>query len=143
MEKTRVKKGEKYWSVVYTSREGFAPFNYTETDDECDILDYERGNYFATFKEAEAFANKLRAVLKGADVIETHYSSFKDQVFQMVLEQVNKALSEQAEGFKAYLEAKLAMIESGDKSLDDFGQGFDRGKVAAYKGIINELFKED
>lgn len=70
MEKTRVKKGEKYWSVVYTSRDGFAAYAYADIDDDCDILDFERGNYFATQKEAEQMASKLHAVLAGADVIE-------------------------------------------------------------------------
>lgn len=70
MEKTRVPKGEKYWSVIYTSRDGFVAFDYFDTDDDDDIKDFERCNYFHTKEEAEAMARKLRAVLKGVDVIE-------------------------------------------------------------------------
>lgn len=66
----RVKKGEKYWSLVYTSRDGFVALCYADTDIEGDILDFERGNYFADRESAEKMARKLSAVLKGADVIE-------------------------------------------------------------------------
>ena len=74
MEKTRVNKGERYWIVLLTgngcrvieAREGEVTSSKPTLNDEC----YEFGNYFHTREEAESMANKLRAVLKGADVIE-------------------------------------------------------------------------
>ena len=66
MEKNqRVPKGEKYW-YIDTTLTVYTDFNYTDYDEErMDI-----GNCFATKEEAESMARKLRAVLKGADVVE-------------------------------------------------------------------------
>lgn len=66
MTKTRVPKGEEYWhigqwgDILMTSEE----------DSPIDDWLFQCGNYFRTKDEAEAMAKKLRAVLKGADVIE-------------------------------------------------------------------------
>ena len=66
MEKTRVKKGEKYWYI---------DIDY-EIDSTIEALTginnrmFESGNYFSNYSEAEACAEKIRKVLKGADVIE-------------------------------------------------------------------------
>lgn len=62
----RVKKGDKYWFI---NHEGMVIVDEDERwvgDDRC----YECGNYFTSRESAEAMAKKLRAVLKGADVIE-------------------------------------------------------------------------
>lgn len=66
MENTRVPKGEKYWYIQWD-------FTIDYAWDDCDVEDEERygiGNYFHTEEEAESMARKLRAVLKGAEVIE-------------------------------------------------------------------------
>lgn len=67
----RVKKGEKYWFIA---SDFFADDFYITygVDFYEDIQDgrFALGNYFHTKEEAEAMAKKLRAVLKGADVIE-------------------------------------------------------------------------
>lgn len=66
MEKTRVPKGEKYWYIndcLYVS-EGY------ERGICISEVHFIKSNYFHTKEEAEAMARKLRAVLKGADVIE-------------------------------------------------------------------------
>lgn len=71
MEKTRVTKGEYYWWIdSYEFQPHFA--QETTQDDYLGQSDerYEVGNYFNSFFEAESMANKLRAVLKGAEVIE-------------------------------------------------------------------------
>lgn len=65
----RVKKGERYWYVV-NDCDGveveYAYDDYTHTDKAL----FELGNYFTDRESAEAVARKIRAVLKGADVIE-------------------------------------------------------------------------
>lgn len=63
----RVKKGEKYW---YIDLEGdwctyWDIEDYLSSDDLIAI-----GNYYHTEEQAESVVRKLRAVLKGADVIE-------------------------------------------------------------------------
>ena len=65
----RVKKGEKYWFVEVFA---FSPFveSCTEINSIGDDNRFNCGNYFHNRKEAELMARKLRAVLKGADVIE-------------------------------------------------------------------------
>lgn len=65
----RVKKGEKYWYVICDC-DGFYIGEWTDNRCGGDNALFELGNYFATKEEAEAMANKLRAVLKGAEVIE-------------------------------------------------------------------------
>lgn len=67
MKKTRVPEGDQYFYVGSTGI-------IKEDWDELRPIDNERfenSNYFHTRKEAEAMARKLRAVLNGADVIET------------------------------------------------------------------------
>lgn len=63
----RVNKGERYWYILCDC-DGF----YIEEwiDNRCggDKALFELGNYFATKEEAEAMAEKIRKVLKGADV---------------------------------------------------------------------------
>lgn len=65
----RVKKGEKYWLIRIFSGiievVKLLELNYSE-----DKANFEYGNYFYTRESAESMARKLRAVLKGADVIE-------------------------------------------------------------------------
>lgn len=71
-ERTRVPKGEKYWFLAYDSIRDKG-INVLPSEEECCIVDFNRcelGNYFHTKEEAESMARKLRAVLKGADVIE-------------------------------------------------------------------------
>ena len=70
----RVKKGERYWSIVFDSLfndDGFCVIYYYEglVDDVFSEIRFKRHNYFSSKEEAELMANKLRAVLKGADVI--------------------------------------------------------------------------
>lgn len=69
MKKTRVPKGERYYLIVQERSEFTIRVYFDEYDDWNDA-DYENGNYFYTKEEAEAIANKFRAVLNGADVIE-------------------------------------------------------------------------
>lgn len=66
MEKKRAEKGEKYWYIDYH----FDVCCGYENGSMFDFLLFEANNYFIIEEEAEAMANKLRAVLKGADVIE-------------------------------------------------------------------------
>ena len=69
MEKTRVPEGEKYWYILLTY-EG-VEVNYKSESLSCfDKERFHNDNYFATKESAETTARKLRAVLKGADVIE-------------------------------------------------------------------------
>lgn len=65
----RVKKGERYW-YIYFGAFGIEVFQMTDKRDKSDDATFGYNNYFATKEEAEACARKLRAVLKGADVIE-------------------------------------------------------------------------
>lgn len=65
----RVKKGEKYWYVEVSVFSLYVQ-SCTELDDYGDSSRFDCGNYFHTKEEAEAMAKKLRAVLKGASVIE-------------------------------------------------------------------------
>lgn len=65
----RVNKGEKYW-ILYMDRFGIYPIKHRDTRHQHDDLFFATGNYFNTEEEAEAMAEKIRKVLKGADVIE-------------------------------------------------------------------------
>lgn len=62
----RVNKGEKYWFIDPNLRVRYTIDTNLFVDDDFFTI----GNYFHTEEEAEAMAHKLRAVLKGADVIE-------------------------------------------------------------------------
>ena len=62
-------KGEKYWSIVQTMH-GFEVCDFVDDFDEWDNADFEIGNRFPDRESAEAMAEKFRAVLKGAEVIE-------------------------------------------------------------------------
>lgn len=66
MEKTRVPINTDYWWISHGLGVHFQMDNRMPFDDDC----FEAGNYFHTKEEAELMARKLRAVLKGADVIE-------------------------------------------------------------------------
>lgn len=66
MEKTRVSKGENYWCID----RGLDVGANTDVNNYFDEVMFRVGNYFHTKEEAESVARKLRAVLKGADVIE-------------------------------------------------------------------------
>lgn len=68
MEKTRVKKGEKFWFIDLNFE--VCLLSHSDQREPTDDWLYDSGNYFATLEEAEAVARKLRAVLNGADVIE-------------------------------------------------------------------------
>ena len=62
----RVKKGEEYWFI---DRDGEILWRYDGYSCQDDMM-FDYGNYFHTKEEAEAMAKKLRAVLKGAEIIE-------------------------------------------------------------------------
>lgn len=62
----RVNKGEKYWYINSLGEVVFA----IEYDVINNTRRFEVGNYFITEEQAEAMARKLRAVLKGAEVLE-------------------------------------------------------------------------
>lgn len=66
MEKTRVPKGEKYWYIYDRFEVAFS----IEDNSPISNKHFETNNYFHTQEEAESMASKLRAVLKGADVLE-------------------------------------------------------------------------
>lgn len=67
MEKKRVEKRERYWYIDELCRV-FGSYDGREL-----MVNqrYKIGNYFPDRESAEAMASKLRAVLNGADVIET------------------------------------------------------------------------
>lgn len=62
----RVKKGEKYWYIYDRFETSFS----IEDNSPISNKHFETKNYFTTKEQAEAMAAKIRAVLKGADVIE-------------------------------------------------------------------------
>lgn len=64
--RTRAPKGEKYWYIDKYGEIKFA----IEIEHIVDVRRFVNGNYFSDKKEAKRIANKLRAVLKGAEVIE-------------------------------------------------------------------------
>lgn len=66
MEKTRVKKGEEYW-LVHIMWNRIYVTDTTDMHYECDRDNWNQGNYFNTKEEAEAMAEKIRKVLKGAE----------------------------------------------------------------------------
>lgn len=69
MEKTRVKKLEKYWCVQCE----YDVYPHQKVDYEKDTTaehHYKIGNYFHTEEQAEAMAEKIRKILKGAIVID-------------------------------------------------------------------------
>lgn len=66
MEKTRVPKGERYWFIAHL---GYV-FSEIDTNHQTDKIRFEVGNYFHSREDGEFVAKKLRAVLKGAEVIE-------------------------------------------------------------------------
>lgn len=69
MEKTRVPKGERYWCIRIVL--GLIEIvSYIDNYHCCDNKAYESGNYYLDKDEAKNDERKLRAVLKGADVIE-------------------------------------------------------------------------
>lgn len=77
--KQRVKKGETYWFIT-------SLLDVQQNWDWCTNIErnrFERGNYFNTKEEADAMVSKLRAVLKGADVIEM---PSEDEIYQWVLD---------------------------------------------------------
>lgn len=69
MEKKRVEKGEIYWYVTNVC-DGVEVIPTREYNTYADKASYESGNYFITKDSAESTAKKLRAVFKGADVIQ-------------------------------------------------------------------------
>lgn len=70
MEKTRVHKGEGYWFIFRTKGGGFVVNYKIEEGSSDDDARFDIGNYFVVRDEALFMARKLRAVLKGAKVIE-------------------------------------------------------------------------
>lgn len=61
-------KGKYYWWIrIYEGIDVCADMDWRR---KFSTKNYSDGNYFYTKEEAESIANKLRAVLKGADVIE-------------------------------------------------------------------------
>lgn len=69
MGKTRVPKGKHYFWIDYYGNE-FGVFMDTDWRMECSNERYESGNYFLSSDDANKAVSKLRAVLKGAEVIE-------------------------------------------------------------------------
>ncbi len=65
-QKQRVPKGEMYFYI----NEGCHVSDWKDTGGSFSAMRLLLGNYFHTKEEAESMARKLRAVLKGADVIE-------------------------------------------------------------------------
>ena len=63
----RLKKGEKYW---YIDMHNLSVDCVSELDDQYDYDHFYCGNYFHIKEEAEAMAEKIRKVLKGAIVID-------------------------------------------------------------------------
>lgn len=72
MSKTRVKNGEKYWFINTNAAQTnmWADWDMEGNYPSIDKARLKNGNYFNTKEDAEVCARKLRAVLKGADVIE-------------------------------------------------------------------------
>lgn len=68
-ERKRVPKGENYWGVE-VFQETVKTVRYTEDEGYYDGEAYNADNYFTDRDSAEQMASKIRAVLKGADVIE-------------------------------------------------------------------------
>ena len=66
----RVKKGEKYWYLEIEEGLGISTDFTYDSYDPLDNNNLETGNYFHTKEEAETVAEKIRAVLAGADIIE-------------------------------------------------------------------------
>lgn len=66
--KQRVPIGEKYWYLVFFGGEVLI-YSMIERNFSDDDEHFAMGNYFHTQEEAETMARKLRAVLKGADVV--------------------------------------------------------------------------
>lgn len=92
MEKTRVKKGEKYYIVNTTN--GSIEVDYLrEWGQSDDDAFFASGNYFHTKEEAEAMARKIRAVLNGAEVIEMP-SEEECETFAVELARENAFVSE-------------------------------------------------
>lgn len=80
MKKTRVNKGEIYFYIWTDCYLNFEVHYATDFWDKLNNDDFEKGNYFHTAEEAGQMIHKLRAVLKGADVIEM--PSEKDAEFE-------------------------------------------------------------
>lgn len=62
----RVKKGERYW-FINSFGEAVSKIESGIVDD---VKRFEKDNYFYTKEEAESMVERIRKVLKGADVIE-------------------------------------------------------------------------
>lgn len=67
MKTTRVSRGGEYYYLHHNHLSICIDCDFRNTIDD---NRYEIGNYFRTKEEAETMARKLRAILKGADVIE-------------------------------------------------------------------------
>ena len=71
MEKKRVPKGERYWYLTFDD-DGLIFWDWV-IDDYGGVEHknrYDFNNYFYSATEAESIAKKIRAILKGAEVIE-------------------------------------------------------------------------
>lgn len=69
--KQRVPKGEKYWYIGTDWRGIIVVYSTRDVNMVEDRNRFKDHNYFVTKKEALSMTKKLRAVLAGADVIET------------------------------------------------------------------------
>lgn len=71
-ERKRVPKGEKYWRIKFDEYFGdiISVEARTEYGYKCNDADFNSFNYFYTERKAKRMAKKIRAVIKGATVIE-------------------------------------------------------------------------
>lgn len=66
----RAEKGKEYWFIYFDINLGLIPLSRTDLGDIYDNQRFAIGNYFRTKEDTECAIKKVRAVLKGADVIE-------------------------------------------------------------------------
>lgn len=93
MEKERVKKGNHYFWIDYYGNE-FGVFMDTDWRMKCSNERYESGNYFLSSDDANKAVSKLRAVLKGADVIEMPSDEDMKQNIENISRSVQKSYGE-------------------------------------------------
>lgn len=108
MEKTRVKKGEKYWIITQIGFDYCVIPVISGENKDLDDDAYNKGNYFHTKEEAEAMVRKLRAVLKGAEVIEIPSE-----------EEIKEKASDIAFTEEPYCENDLGELEYGISNMSD------------------------
>lgn len=108
----RVKKGEKYWYIYFST--GFGDNGISVL---IHAMRFAEGNYFHTKEEAEAMAEKICKVLKGAIVIdklpseeEMHSIEVKDMVMSEFFKESHEDLDMIMHGRHAYWKGWNAAI---------------------------------